>query len=207
MITKLTGILDEKSPTSVVIDVNGVGYIVYISKMTYQSLPQKNDKVVLYIQHIIRQEDQMLCGFTKPIEREWFNLLMTVQGVGAKVALSILSCLTTEEMAAHILKQYAKPFTEADGVGLKVANRIILELKNKIPVDESLDDRLMTQTRVEQIQTQNMVLNDTISALCNLGYSKVEVQKIVHAVMAEHPSAKMSELIRLSLQQIGRNIK
>jgi Holliday junction DNA helicase RuvA len=205
MITKLTGILDENATSSVVIDVGGVGYFVHVSEKTSKELPKLQERITLFITHIIRQDDQMLCGFLKSIERQWFNLLITVQGVGPKVALSILSKLTSDEMTAYILKQSSKPFTEADGVGPKVANRIILELKNKIPVDESLMDRVTSQTRIDQVFVHNSLINDTVSALCNLGYSKNDVLSVVQKIIKENPALQTSDIIRLSLQKMAQN--
>ncbi|MBP9753116.1 MAG: Holliday junction branch migration protein RuvA [Proteobacteria bacterium] len=204
MIVKLTGILDEKTSSSIVLDVHGVGYGILISEKTYIALSSVKERVTLLICHIIRQDDQLLCGFLTQIEKQWFELLITVQGVGIKVALSILSKLTADEMAAFILKQTPKPFTEADGVGPKVANRIVLELKNKIPTDTSLSDRLDSQIKVNHILNQNTLVQDAISALCNLGYQKNEVTAAVQKIVKSNPSIQTGDLVRLSLQQMAK---
>ncbi|CAO5677411.1 MAG: Holliday junction ATP-dependent DNA helicase RuvA [Holosporales bacterium] len=206
MIVKLTGILDETSSSSVVLDVQGVGYLIHVSEKTRQALPPLKERITLLICHIIRQDDQILCGFLKPIEKQWFELLITVQGVGIKVALSIMSKLSIDEMAAFILKQTPKAFTEADGVGPKVANRIVLELKNKIPTDTCLSDRVESQIKVDQILVQKSFVNDAISALCNLGYQKNDVTAIVQKIIKENTSIQMSDLVRVALQKIAQNI-
>ncbi|CAO4837137.1 MAG: Holliday junction ATP-dependent DNA helicase RuvA [Holosporales bacterium] len=197
MITKLTGILDQKDNSSVVLDVNGVGYLVHISKKTYQALPPTGDQLILWIEHIIRQDDQVLYGFSHTLEREWFRVLMTVQGVGAKVALSILSAFSFDDLADHIIRQNSKPLTAADGVGPKVASRITLELKGKIPYDHGYTAPITNQV------VASSASNDALLALCQLGYNKNEATSAIQHVLAAHKDASTSDLIRLSLQRMS----
>lgn len=199
MITKLTGTLDHFENSTVVLDVQGVGYLVHISKKTYQSLPPVGDKLALWIEHIIRQDDQVLYGFSHTLEREWFRVLMTVQGVGAKVALSILSAFSFNDLADHILRQNSKPLTAADGVGPKVASRITLELKSKIPYDHSYSAPIAADV------TASTSANDALLALCQLGYLKNEALNAIQQVLSAHKDLTTSDLIRLSLQKISQS--
>ena len=131
MIAKLTGSLDSRYDTSVVIDVNGVGYALLCSQNTLQDLPGEGAACVLFVEPLIRSESITLFGFSSETERSAFRLLLTVQGVGGKVCLAILSVLTPLQIQNNILSQDHVPFTQADGVGPKLAQRIVRELKDK----------------------------------------------------------------------------
>lgn len=200
MITKLTGIIDSKENNVVVIDVQGVGYLVYASQKTLAEIPSEGAKSTLWIEHIIRQDDQMLCGFSHPLEREWFRLLMTVQGVGAKVALSILSKLSFDELTDCILRQHSKPLTVADGVGAKVASRITLELKGKAPYDHNY----IAPTTVIATAASSAA-SDALLALCQLGYNKNEANTVIQYVVSHHKDLPIGDIIRLSLQKISQS--
>lgn len=200
MIRKLTGIIDEKNLNTIIVDVNGVGYLVYVSKKTIQKLPDHKEKTSLLIEHVIKQDDQMLCGFFDNLERDWFNLLTSVQGVGVKVALSILSYLTTDEIADAIARQHAKAFTQADGVGAKVASRIMLELKSKIPESYSFVEGINHLTQ----RTTERKTDDALSALLNLGYVKSEATQAINLAYKQNQEATTQDLIRLGLQNLSR---
>src|SRR5437764_672014 len=131
MIGKLKGIIDSYGEDNVVIDVNGVGYVVHCSARTLQSLPPRGDPVALAIETHVREDQIRLFGFTGDIEREWFRLLQTVQGVGTKVALSILSTLKPTELATAISMRDKAMVARSPGVGPKVAARVVTGLKDK----------------------------------------------------------------------------
>jgi Holliday junction DNA helicase RuvA len=200
MIAKLTGILDEKSSDAIIIDILGVGYKVFMPQKIIQSLPPIQEKITLYIAHIIKEDDQILCGFSTSLEKKWFELLTTVQGVGTKVALSILSCLSIPELENALLGEDALPLKQADGVGLKVASRIVMELKNKIPEH---DDFSMITGNKDTI-TSTTIHNDAIQALTQLGYIKNNVVLVVKDILKEDHSITAPDLIKRALQKLHK---
>jgi len=133
MIGKLKGILDSIGDESIIIDVGGVGYEVHCSARTLGSLPAINEPCTMMIETHVRETEIKLFGFANDMERDWFKLLQSVQGVGAKVALAIQSTLSAGDLASAIALQDKAMVARAPGVGPKVAQRIVLELKNKVP--------------------------------------------------------------------------
>ncbi len=206
MITKLTGLVDNKDAGTFVLDVNGVGYLVYASKKTITKLPDVQQKTSVLIEHIFRQDDQMLCGFLTVLERNWFRLLVSVQGVGTKVALSILSFLSPDEVADCIVRQDSKPFTQADGVGAKVAGRITLELKGKIPYEQSFVDGLNEKSK-SSFSAHNNEKQDAISALSNLGYAKSDANAVIISLIQQNPKASAQDLIREGLKALAQGYR
>lgn len=196
MISKLTGTLDSILSEGTIIDVNGVGYFVYASAKTLSKLPNIGEKLSLLTEHIIRQDHQQLCGFYDEDERMCFRLLLGVQGVGIKVALSILSVLTPNELLNAIVHQDKTLLTRAEGVGPKVAGRIVLELK-----DKKLD---FSQHAAQSLPDKSSSLQDALGGLMGLGYSKSEaagaLSKIIHEAGSEPPVAT---LIKLALQKLA----
>jgi holliday junction DNA helicase RuvA len=142
MIGKLKGILDSYGEDFVVIDVNGVGYVVHCSARTLQALPAAGEAVELAIETHVREDQIRLFGFLSPGEREWFRLLQTVQGVGTKVALAILSTFKLGDLASAIATRDRAAITRTPGVGPKVAERIVTELKDKAPAFADIDPGL-----------------------------------------------------------------
>src|SRR6201991_5239147 len=139
MIGKLKGIIDSYGEDNIVVDVNGVGYVVHCSARTLQALPPTGDPVALSIETHVREDQIRLFGFQNDIEREWFRLLQTVQGVGTKVALAILSTLKPADLATAIALRDKAMITRSPGVGPKVAERIVTELKDKAPAYSAVD--------------------------------------------------------------------
>lgn len=202
MITKLTGLVDSKDANTFVLDVNGVGYLIYASKKTTHQLPNSQQQISIFIEHIFRQDDQMLCGFLTTLERDWFRLLVSVQGVGTKVALSILSFLSPDEIADCIARQHSNPFTQADGVGAKVAGRITLELKGKIPSVHSFVDGLNDKSD-SRFAAHNYAQQDAISALSNLGYTKTDANIVVQNLVQKNPQSSTQDLVREGLKALS----
>ncbi|MDP2194228.1 MAG: Holliday junction branch migration protein RuvA, partial [Alphaproteobacteria bacterium] len=178
----------------------------HASKKTIQELPPVGEKASLHIVHIFRQDDQLLCGFSTRLEREWFQLLISVQGVGVRVALSILSILSPDELADCIARQYPKPLTQAEGVGAKVANRITLELKGKIPTDHDFIDTINSKSH-SRFAIANHTLDDTISALLNLGYTKNDATQATQKAIADNPTAPTQDIIRQALKNLSQGIR
>ena len=152
MIGKLRGVIDSYGEDSVILDVNGVGYLVHCSARTLQELPSAGEAATLSIETHVREDQIRLFGFRTDLEREWFRLLQTVQGVGAKVALAVLGTLKPSELASAIAMRDKAMVARTPGVGPKVAERIITELKDKAPAYSNIDPalvRLVRRTRRE----------------------------------------------------------
>ena len=210
MIAKLRGIIDTLSEDSCVIDVNGVGYQVAASAKTLGKLNVGTEATLLTIM-TVREDDISLFGFADVWEKEWFNTLTKVQGVGAKVCLSILSVLTPVQLSQAIGAQDKTSFCRASGVGPKLAARIVTELKDKIvtvPVNSNNTDVLndsapMTATAPISANVDYSKSDDVISALVNLGYQRLEAYHVVSHVIAENQDADVPTLIRLSLKEFA----
>lgn len=208
MIAKLRGIADCIYEDSCIIDVNGVGYLVSASSKTLARLT-KGAEVTLLIETIVREDSIALFGFYDAWEKEWFNTLTKVQGVGAKVCLSILSALSPTQLAQAVSAQDKSSFLRAAGVGPKLAARLVTELKDKIvtvPVgDVTLSDVSDTDVAPAAVAAPaNDVTEDVISALINLGYQRLEAYKVVSKIYAENADKPVSELIRLALKEFAR---
>lgn len=214
MIAKLRGIVDTLAEDNCIIDVNGVGYLVYASAKTLAKLT-RNIEVSLLVETVVREDSLTLYGFFDPLEKEWFNTLTKVQGVGAKVCLAILSALTPLQMAQAVSAQDKNAFTRANGVGPKLAARIVTELKGKIvsvPVSEfarevKMDATEETENYVDNLEAREadpMKIEDAISALVNLGYQRLEAYKAVNAAALKEPEADMGTLIRLALKEFAK---
>ena len=199
MIAKLTGILDRIYDDAVLIDVMGVAYRVFVSKRTLQQLPDLNSPLLLWTETVLRNEQPHLCGFLEEQEVDWFRILTQVQGVGAKVALSILSSLTAREIGDAIASQKSQILSKADGVGPKLASRIVLELKGKkdLPIFSGI-----TSSEINVHTPVSSEIDDAISALTNLGYGKQEAETAVSkASQKMSPPITLETLVRLSLQE------
>jgi Holliday junction DNA helicase RuvA len=199
MIAKLTGIVDSISRDHAIIDVNGVGYLVRCSTRTLGAMPPGGGAVSLAIETIVREDAIDLYGFGAGSERDWFRLLTTVQGVGAKVALSILSTLSADELSQAIMAQDKAMVSRADGVGPKLANRIVSELKDRVSSGAFAP---VVQTAVAGLPADAVA--DAISALVNLGYRRAEAMTAVdRAARKLGPSARIEALIPAGLKELG----
>ncbi|MBB4566387.1 Holliday junction branch migration protein RuvA [Rhizobium leucaenae] len=204
MIGKLKGTLEEIGEDYALVDVHGVCYVAYCSARTLSKLGSVGEACVLFIETYVREDQIRLFGFTTVFEREWFNLLQTVQGVGAKVALALLSTLTPAELANAIALQDRSAVSRAPGVGPKVAMRIVTELKNKAPAfaGEAINIGLK-QELGEGVASAPVA--DAVSALTNLGYSRDQAANAVAAAMkSAGEGADSAKLIRLGLKELSR---
>ena len=211
MIAKLHGIIDTIGEDFCIIDVNGVGYLVSASNKTLGKLSVGKEANLLTIM-TVREDDISLFGFADAWEKEWFITLTKVQGVGAKVCLSILSVLTPTQVSQAIGAQDKTSFCRASGVGPKLAARIITELKDKIvtiPVTSAavsvLNDDNESSARVitPAVETDYSKNEDIVSALINLGYQRLEAFRVATKVLNEHPDAEVATLIRLALKEFA----
>ncbi|MEL7274732.1 MAG: Holliday junction branch migration protein RuvA [Pseudomonadota bacterium] len=205
MIGKLKGVVDSNGEDWVILDVQGVGYQVHCSNRTLTSLPGVGESVALSIETHVRETEIKLYGFTADLERNWFRLLQNVQGVGAKVALAILGTLTPGELASAIALQDKAAVSRAPGVGPKVAQRIVAELKDKAP---ALSGEAVGTIGLQQeigAGVAGSAVQDAVSALTNLGYSAQQASVAVAAVLADAgEDAPSATLIRLGLKELSK---
>ena len=203
MIGKLKGVVDEYGDDHVVLDVHGVGYVCHCSSRTLQNLPPPGEAAVLAIETIVREDMIRLYGFADADEREWFRLLCTVQGVGTKVALALLSALRPSELASAIALKDVTALCRATGVGKKLAERIAQELKDKAPTFASVDPALVRLSGGLAEKTAPKPLADAVSALVNLGYPQLQASAAVAAAVREAgEDATTEKLIRLGLKEL-----
>lgn len=209
MIGKLSGKVDSVSSDHAIIDVSGVGYEVACSSRTLSALPAPGDPVVLSIETHVREDAIRLYGFLNEAERGWFRLLQSVQGVGTKVALSILSTLDVPSLAQAIALQDRAAITRAPGVGPKVALRIVNELKDKAPPIAisvaSLGTGLNNGGSAPAVNGGSSSASDAVSALLNLGYAPAQANAAISAVLSKAGNSPRTEdLIRLGLKELAR---
>jgi len=179
MIAFLNGILADKQPTSVVLDVHGVGYAVLIPLSTYDRLPATGQPCRLLTHHHIREDGQLLCGFATVDEQQMFALLLGISGIGPKLALGVLSGLTVPELRAAIAEGDTKRISSVRGVGKKTAERILVELRDKVDPAEALASRAVAAGDVAGAT----VLRDTVMALAALGFPQDQARKMVQAAL------------------------
>lgn len=202
MIGKLKGTVDEVADEHVVVDVHGVGYLAHCSSRTLGAL-NAGEAAVLFIETYVREDQLKLFGFTSQLEREWFRLLQSVQGVGAKVALAILSTLTPTDLANAIALQDKAMVARAPGIGPKVAQRIVTELKNKAPVFAGDAANMGLKQEIGEGVASGAV-SDAVSALSNLGYSREQAANAVAAALkTAGENADDATLIRLGLKELA----
>jgi holliday junction DNA helicase RuvA len=206
MIGKLTGTIDSVGEDFVVLDVHGVGYLVYCSARTLNELPAVGTAAALTIETHVREDQIRLFGFLSVAEREWFRLLQTVQGVGAKVALAILSTLRAADLATAIAMRDKAAITRAPGVGPKVAERIVTELKDKSPALAAVDPAVVRLSAREDKRAPGPV-PDAISALVNLGYGQPQAMAAISAAVRDAgEGADTARLIRLGLKELAKEL-
>ena len=205
MIGKLKGLIDSYSEDYVILDVQGVGYQVHCSARTLQALPSPGEAAVLSIETYVREDQIKLFGFRSDAEREWFRLLQTVQGVGAKVALAVLGTLTTADLANAIALRDKATVARTPGVGAKVAERIVSELKDKAPAFANVDPALVQLSGALDEKRAPQPVSDAISALVNLGYGQPQAAAAVAAAArSAGDKAETAQLIRLGLKELSK---
>ncbi|KJZ18280.1 Holliday junction branch migration protein RuvA [Loktanella sp. S4079] len=216
MIGKIAGRLEYRSTDHVLIDVRGVGYIVYVSDRVMASLPANGEAVALYTDLLVREDNLQLFGFTTLVEKEWHRLLMSVQGIGAKASLSILGTLGEDGVSRAIALGDWSAVSKAKGVGPKTAQKVILELKDKAPSVMAMGGTVAEAAEVEVVETEstpappkrtvkqvNPAQAETLSALANLGYAPSDAASAVAEAMGADPDADTSALIRAALKLLA----
>lgn len=192
MITQLRGKLVEKNPSYVVVDCNGVGYWVNISLQTHKQLLNE-EAVVLYTYHLVREDAQLLYGFYQKGEREIFEQLISVNGVGPSSAMMMLSTLSSEDILSAIAQNQPDVLQSVKGIGAKTAQRIIIDLKNKI--NKSFDSSNLTSLGGNKIKLE------ALSALEVLGIPKKSAEPVVKKLIDQNPSISLEEVIKLTLKK------
>lgn len=203
MIGKLKGIIDSYGLDWVIIDVGGVGYHVSCSAKTLASLPAVGEAGETFIETLVSQDAITLVGFSNANERDWFRLLKSVQGVGTKVALAVLSTITVAELANAIAIGDKTMITRTPGVGPKVAQRVLNELKDKAPAFSGADSGIAGLAAAMNAPVATAA-GDAVSALSNLGYGPTQAGAAVATVMAKGNEEEKTEvLIRLALKELS----
>lgn len=208
MIAKLTGVLDSSGEDWIIIDVNGVGYLVYCSAKTLRSMPETGGPISLHIETHVREDHIHLFGFQDAAQKSWFTLLQTVQGVGAKVALGILSLFSGNELTQIVASADKTALTRVSGVGPKVAGRVLSELKDKVAkmdlgaVAFSSDSSASTGGAASG--SANTAAGDAVSALVNLGYGRADAfGAVATAGRRLGPDATIEILITEGLKELA----
>ncbi|MBZ0328458.1 MAG: Holliday junction branch migration protein RuvA [Altibacter sp.] len=193
MITHIQGRLVEKNPTDVVIDCNGVGYLIHISLHTFSKLPT-SENVKLYTHLQVREDAHTLYGFSSPTEREIFRLLISVSGVGASTARTMLSSLSPQQVTEAIAADDVVTIQSVKGIGLKTAQRVILDLKDKILKVYGLEDVSAVSSNTNK--------NEALSALETLGFARKQVEKVCDKIVQQNPDATVEMIIKQALKNL-----
>ena len=200
MIAMLAGTVEQAAAEGVVVDVNGVGYLVFASARTLARVPARGQPIKLLVETHVREDHIHLYGFADEAERGWFRLLTTVQGVGAKLALALLGVLSPDALATAIMAQDKSALTRADGVGPKLAQRIVIELKDKVG-----GIMLGPGAASGALAAPKGPAADAVSALVNLGYSRSDAFSAVNEAAKQlGEAAKIDALIRAGLKELAR---
>ena len=194
MIEYIKGKLVELTPTDAIVECNGIGYHMPISLQTFSSLENTED-VKVFVHHYLREDEELYYGFATKDERELFRLLISVSGIGAATARMMLSSLTSEEIRNAILAEDINRIKSIKGIGLKSAQRLILELKDKIAKGGG------TETAIFPVK-DNSIVEEAVTALVLLGFTKANVNKAVSAVIKENPDASLESIIKLTLKKL-----
>lgn len=206
MIGKLTGLVDEVGEDWLILDVSGVGYLVSCSAFTLRKVPSKGAPLSLLIDTYVREDQLRLFGFASADEREWFRLLQSVQGVGARHALAMLGALGPSGLADAIALEDKKSITKAPGVGPKLAARLVSELQGKAPAPEHLAAVLGADRHAPDAPAgAGSAVRDAISALVNLGYAQAQAATAIAAARKTlDEDASAETLIRVGLKELAR---
>ena len=223
MIGKISGKLNYVSADHILVDVSGVGYILHVTQTTLANLPKLGNTVSLFTELVVKEDLLQLVGFITTTEKEWYKLLTSVQGVGSKAALALLSQLSISTLSRAILLEDSTTITSAQGVGPKIAKRLVVELKGKVPSMMKFNNKydLSSNHLNSQIGNSSNKINiksldqdfskndisqkelDAISALINLGYSQLDASQVIAKIInSSEDELNVEEIIRLSLKTL-----
>lgn len=195
MIDYIKGQIVELTPTELVLDNQGIGYSILISLQTYEAFQTKTEAVA-YIHHYIREDEELFFGFATKDERELFRLLISVSGIGVASARMMLSTLTSEEIRQAILAEDINKIKSVKGIGLKSAQRLVLELKDKVVKGEGSAEAALFKTDA------NALVEEATTALVMLGFSKANISKVMPAILKDNPGAKVEDIIKAALKRL-----
>ena len=195
MIDYIKGQIIELTPTELILECGGIGYSILISLQTYEALQLKT-QAVAYIHHYIREDEELYFGFATKDERELFRLLIGVSGIGVASARMMLSSLTSEEIRQAILSEDIHKIKSVKGIGLKSAQRLVLELKDKIVKGAGTDSPSIFKT------DSNALIDEATTALVMLGFTKANINKVLPGILKENPTARVEDLIKAALKKL-----
>lgn len=195
MIEYIKGQIVELTAAELILENQGIGYSILISLQTYEALQGRKD-VTVYIYHYLREEEELYFGFATKDERELFRLLISVSGIGVASARMMISTLTAEEIRNAILAEDVNKIKSVKGIGLKSAQRLILELKDKIVKGAGSESGVIFQAE------SNAVVDEATTALVMLGFTKANIAKVMPAILKENPSAKVEDIIKSALKRL-----
>lgn len=195
MIDYIKGQIIELTPTELILENAGIGYSILISLQTYEAFQAKT-QAVAYIHHYIREDEELYYGFATKDERELFRLLIGVSGIGVASARMMLSTLTSEEIRQAILSEDVNKIKSVKGIGLKSAQRLVLELKDKVVKGEGQADTTLFKAG------NSALVDEATTALTMLGFSKANIAKVMPAILKENPSARVEDIIKAALQRL-----
>ena len=201
MIGKLKGILDNIEETGVILDVSGVGYIINCSGKTLSSLPSVGEAASFLINMQVKEDDISLYGFVDKAEQEWFDNLITVQGIGPKLALVVLSSLDPSQLINSIIERQPQDFKHISGVGPKLAERIFIELGKKANLYIAKYPNITSKNALSSENNSN--INDALAALTSLGYARNEAYNICKNISQAKPDITINDLIRSALKELS----
>ena len=195
MIDYIKGQIIELAPTELILECGGIGYSILISLQTYEALQLKT-QAVAYIHHYIREDEELYFGFATKDERELFRLLIGVSGIGVASARMMLSSLTSEEIRQAILSEDIHKIKSVKGIGLKSAQRLVLELKDKIVKGAGTDTPSIFKS------DNNALIDEATTALVMLGFTKANINKVLPGILKDNPSARVEDLIKAALKKL-----
>ena len=211
MIGRIKGQLIDKKSDSVVIDVHGIGYVVYVSEKTARSLTLDNQagEISLFSELLVKEDLLQLVGFLTQTEKDWFNLLRSVQGIGAKVALTILNNLDTKELLRAIRMKNELAFSSVSGIGSRMAQRLVVELSGRkdltvLEEEEVIEIRDENNEESLNIIKKKEIQQDALSALQNLGFKSVEAKSTIDKIIDQNEFNDASELVKEALRSLAR---
>ncbi len=195
MIDYIKGQIVELTPTELILENQGIGYSILISLQTYEAF-QLQTQVVAYIHHYIREDEELFYGFATKDERELFRLLIGVSGIGVASARMMLSTLTSEEIRQAILAEDINRIKSVKGIGLKSAQRLVLELKDKIVKGAGTEGAVLFKA------DQSALVDEATTALTMLGFTKANISKVMPSILKDNPGAKVEDIIKAALKRL-----
>ena len=195
MIDYIKGQIIELTPTELILECGGIGYSILISLQTYEKM-QLQTSTVAYIHHYIREDEELFFGFATKDERELFRLLIGVSGIGVASARMMLSSLTSDEIRQAILSEDIHKIKSVKGIGLKSAQRLVLELKDKIVKGAGTDTPSIFKS------DNNALIDEATTALVMLGFTKANINKVLPGILKENPTARVEDLIKAALKKL-----